>query len=155
MIRALRIRARAGVSGRDEGWVSIWLLGVIPLVFLAVGLVVDGGRAIAAHSAAVGIADQAARAAVDTLDQAGYRRSGDLRAVAPGAATAAGCGWVAAAHPGATCAAQVGVGGTVTVTTTVRYTPAILSAIGVGPLAATGSSQARPAIGDTTEIGAP
>ncbi len=134
---------------------TIWVLGMVPVMFMCLGLVVDGGRAISAHADAVGVADSAARIAVDRLDTRGYRDGGGVRAVAPGAAQAAACGWVATARPDASCSASIGAGGAVTVTVTLSYAPVVLSAIGVGGLTQTGTATARPAIGDRTEIDTP
>lgn len=132
----------------DEGAVMAWTLVMVVVLWMAVGLVVDGGRAIAAHVDAVGVADQAARSAVDQLDQTAYR-TGQTNPVAPGAAEAAACAWVARERPDARCTATRSGDG-VTVHVRIAYTPVVL--IGLASIPAGGTATARPAIGDITEV---
>ena len=143
---------RHGRAGDEGAAGAVWLLLIAGVVVLTGGLVVDGGRAIAARQQATGLAAEAARVAVDRLDTAGYRTTGDVLAVAAGSAQAAACSWVTAARPGAGCAAQVTAGGGVQVTVTIRYAPVVLAAAGVGPLHASGHATARPAVGVTGEV---
>lgn len=146
----------AGPGGDlERGSATVWLLLIVPVLVLAIGLVVDGGRALAARQQGAALAAQAARAAVDRMDTGGYRTGAGLRAVAPGSAQAAACGWVASARPDAGCTAAPGPDGTMTVTVTITYTPVVLTAAGVGPRLATATAVARPAIGADQEVDAP
>ena len=150
------IRRQTTSLGRaDRGSATVWLLLLVPALVFGAGLVVDGGRAITARQEAVGLAAEAARAAVDQMDVTSYRTGGGARAVAPGAAQAAACGWTAKYRPDAGCTASVAARGRVEVTVTLIYRPVILGAVGVGPRVVSASAQARPAIGDATEVGAP
>ena len=130
----------------------MWLLLFVPALVFGVGLVVDGGRAITARQEALGLASEAARAAVDQMDVGGYRTGGGVRAVAPGAGQAAACSWISAHHPGAGCVATLAGEGRVEVTVTLTYQPLILGAVGVGGQVVSASAQARPATGDTVEV---
>ncbi|MGJ7452803.1 pilus assembly protein TadG-related protein, partial [Aquipuribacter sp. MA13-13] len=49
----------------ERGSATVWLLLLVPALVFATGLVVDGGRAIAVRQEAIGLASQAARAAID------------------------------------------------------------------------------------------
>lgn len=163
---ALRAEPRARGAGaggtrnrepwdRDRGSATVWVLLLAPALFLGVGLVVDGGRAITARQEALGLASEAARAAVDRMDVTGYRGGGGLTAVAPGSARAAACTWVDEHRPDASCAATVGAGGRVDVTVEITYRPGILSAVGVGPQLVSATAGARPAVGDSVEVDVP
>lgn len=140
---------------RDRGSATVWTLLLAPALFLGVGLVVDGGRAVTARQDALGLASEAARAAVDRMDVTGYRGGGGLTAVAPGSARAAACTWVDDHRPDASCGATVGAEGRVDVTVRITYRPALLSAVGVGPQLVSATAGARPAVGDTVEVDVP
>jgi len=130
----------------------VWTLLIVPVMVLSAGLVVDGGRAISARQEAIGLASEASRSAVDQMDLGTYREGGGPRAVAPGAAQAAACAWVASSRADASCRASTGPGGLVQVTVTLTYSPVMLGAVGVGPRPVTGQAEARPAIGDDEEV---
>ncbi len=142
-------------GGNERGSATVWTVLIVPVTMLAVGLVVDGGRAITARQEAIGLASQAARTAVDQLDRGGYRNGGGVLAVAPGAAQAAACAWVARYRPDATCQASTGPGGAVHVEVSITYTPVLLGAAGVGPRVVRADADARPAVGDRQEVQAP
>lgn len=142
---------RARLRG-ERGSATVWLLLLVPALVFATGLVVDGGRAITARQEAIGLASQAARAAVDQMDLSGYRGSGAVRPVAPGAAQSAACTWIREHRPDARCAAITRDQGRVEVTVTLTYRPVILGAAGVSDRVISASAQARPAIGDTEEV---
>jgi len=130
----------------------VWLLLLVPALVFATGLVVDGGRAITLRQEAIGLASQASRAAVDQIDLSGYRSSGGLRPVAPGAAQHAACTWISEHRTDARCTAVTHAQGRVEVTVTLTYRPVILAAVGVSERVISASAQARPAIGDTEEV---
>lgn len=146
------LTTRGERCGADAGSATVWVLLMVPVLIFAVGLVVDGGRAISARQEAIGLASQAARKAVDQMDTGGYRAGGGVRAVAPGAAQAAACTWIGRYRPDASCTAVVRPGGQVDVTVTLAYTPVILGAAGMAPKTISVSANARPAVGDGQEV---
>ncbi len=155
-----RTHPREGAGGRppladERGSATVWLLLLVPALVFATGLVVDGGRAITVRQEAIGLASQAARAAVDQMDLTGYRGSAGLRPVAPGAAQSAACTWISEHRPDARCSAVTQEQGRVEVTVTLTYRPVLLGAAGVGERLVSASAQARPAIGDTEEVTTP
>lgn len=159
-----RPRPRAGAMsmpvarrplGGERGSATVWLILLVPALVFAAGLVVDGGRAITVRQEAIGLASQAARAAVDQMDVGGYRGGGGVRAVAPGAAQAAACSWISEHRTDAQCTARSEADGRVEVRVTLTYRPVILGAVGVSTRVVSASAQARPAIGDTTEVTGP
>jgi len=54
---------------KDRGSVSVWVVIVAAMTFLLLLLVVDGGEVMIAKAHAADIAEQAARAAADDVDQ--------------------------------------------------------------------------------------
>jgi len=123
---------------------AILMVGLIPMV----GLVVDGGAALAARGRAADLADQAARAAADALDPASLRGSSpsDLR-ISPAAAVSAGQAVLSFGGATGTVSIQ---GQTVTVTAHVARRAAILSAVGVNDLTGTATATATILHGTTT-----
>lgn len=78
---------------------SAFLVLLAPALFLLVGLVVDGGQAIAAHQQATAEAEQAARAGADALSRPGLE-SGSIVPDASAAVTAAENYMAQGGHPG-------------------------------------------------------
>ena len=71
-----RRRCRPGAppgEGTDRGSVTAYLLVTMVALFALAGLVLDGGAALAAHGRAADIAQQAARAGADALDETSLR----------------------------------------------------------------------------------
>jgi uncharacterized membrane protein len=58
------------MSRNERGSVSVWVVIVAAVAFLLLVLVVDGGEVMIAKAHAADIAEQAARAAADDVDQA-------------------------------------------------------------------------------------
>ncbi|GAA4194107.1 pilus assembly protein TadG-related protein [Microbispora amethystogenes] len=76
-------RARAVRRGAAErGSMSVFVVVFSGAVFLLAGLLVDGGAAINARLKAADIAEQAARAAADQIDEETLRASGQVRLLA-------------------------------------------------------------------------
>jgi Flp pilus assembly protein TadG len=133
----------AGVAGRmrgDRGSGTAWAIGVVAVVALLAGAVLDGGNAMAARVAALDIAQQAARAGANQLDLAALREQGVVR-LDPAAAQAAAT----------TFLSQAGATGTATATTTevvvtvTRSQPTkLLRAIGVNTIGMTATASAVP-----------
>ncbi|MEU0565532.1 flp pilus-assembly TadE/G-like family protein [Nonomuraea sp. NPDC005983] len=63
----------------ERGSMSVFTVLFSVVVFLLAGLLVDGGAAINARLRAADIAEQAARAGADRIDEAQLRRTGQVR----------------------------------------------------------------------------
>lgn len=122
-----------------------------PVLFAFAGLVLDGGRAIAARQRAVDIAEQAARSGVDALDETVLRSTG-VDSVDPTQARAAACRYVSMEDPDAGCAVRV-QGATVRVSVTTTTPTVLLGLIGFNRFTATGTATAAPVRGVAVEEG--
>ena len=144
---ASRIDA-AGDSDRDAGSISLFVVVIVLGLFAMLGLVVDGSARLVAQQRVTNQAEQAARAAAQSIDVTALR-AGDPVSLDTAAATRAATAYVAAV-PGMQDP-QVQVTAT-TVTVTVRTTvqPQILSIAGIGPLTVTGTGSAQLLRGTTT-----
>jgi hypothetical protein len=127
----------------DRGSVSLFLLLSAFAVFLAVGLVIDGGQKLRATQRADDDAAEAARAGLQSVQPASVVRGQPPR-VNNLAAILAGQHYLAAAGITGTVAVN---GDRIQVTTTISFTPAFLSVIGVGEQQVTGRADARLARG--------
>lgn len=78
------------MKARDRGDISVMAMLLMLVVFAASGLIIDGGRAMAARRHASNTAEAAARAAVATLTPLGDLDPVAARAAAIGHATRAG-----------------------------------------------------------------
>lgn len=144
MARPRRHRRLPGWAGRrraDRGSATAWALGIVLVVALLAGAVLDGGNAMAARVQALDVAQQAARAGANQLDLAALRNHGLVR-LNPAAAQAAA----------QTFLAQAGVAGTATATptqvsvTVTRPQPTLLlQAIGVDAITVAATASAVPA----------
>jgi Flp pilus assembly protein TadG len=76
------------LQGDDRGSASVFVIGLIVMLMVVAGLVVDGGRAVNARAAVSDDAEQAARAGANQLDLGALRGSGDVR-IDPAAARGA------------------------------------------------------------------
>ncbi|MBT8225652.1 MAG: hypothetical protein HKP61_15615 [Dactylosporangium sp.] len=74
---------------QDQGSATPWAIGVVAVVALLSGAVLDGGNAMAARVAALDLAQQAARAGANCLDATLLRDSGLVRLDPPAAEAAA------------------------------------------------------------------
>jgi Flp pilus assembly protein TadG len=148
-MKLLSQRFRALAADGDRGSVSLLAVVVAIGLIVMIGLVYDGGRALAAHERAAGIAGEAARAGANELDIEYLRATGIAR-LDPTAAQAAASNWIAAA----------GQDGTVTASTTeitvaiAIDTPAqLLAAVGIDTITVDAEATARPRVGVTTPFG--
>lgn len=129
----------------EQGMVTAFVVGVVFALFLAVGLVYDGGSVLAARRAADNTAAAAARRAAQELDVEGLYRGGPI-ALDPGAAYAAADAVVRAA--GQTVVEIVVDDREVTVVVGDRVPLSLLGAGGVvGPVEVRGRATARLAAG--------
>lgn len=74
----MRIRERTRADGED-GAASVFVLGLVVVLMIVAGLVVDGGRAVNGRSAAMDAAEQAARAGANQLAPESLRGDGGTR----------------------------------------------------------------------------
>ena len=125
----------------DDGAATVWALGVVLVVALLAGAVLDGGNAMAARVQALDVAQQAARAGANQLDLAALRNQGLVR-LNPAAAQAAAQAFLAQA--GATGSAQATVT-QVSVTVTRNQPTLLLQAVGVGVISVKATASALPA----------
>lgn len=114
----------------EEGQVTLLVLGLAVALFALAGLVVDGGRELAAEQHAYSLAEAAARAGAGALSPAGLHRGALV--VDPARATAAAQGLLrSAGHLGEVTVA----GATVTVTVAWSEPTEVLSLVGIDRLA--------------------
>jgi len=98
MVDAVR-KAVAARRGDETGVFTAMVVLLAPALFLLVGLVVDGGQAVAAHEHATAEAEQAARAGADALSRPTLLKG--TIAPDPQGAVAAAEGYMAqTGHPG-------------------------------------------------------
>jgi hypothetical protein len=141
-------------SSAERGSVTLWLVITVVGLFAAVGLVADGGQALAAKGRAISDAYGAARAGAEALDRAAFTQGGPP-APDPAAARSAAATFLseAGADPGRaliTITAQE-----VTVTVTLTSPTELLGALGINGLTVTGRGQARAIYGIPTSGGRP
>lgn len=130
----------------EKGSVTVWLVIVTVAMVAAIGLVFDGGTALALKGEAIADAYGAARAGAEALDQSSFARGG-----APSPDTAA------ASSAALSFLSQLGVepgranvtvnGAVVTVTVHLSSPATILAAVGAGPFTLTGQGSARAVFG--------
>ena len=113
----------ADIKRRDDRGAASILFAVVGVALLmATGLAVDGGRKLGALSEARDIADNAARAGAQMIDEDTYRSSG-IPALDPAAATQRAHAYLAThGHTGTVTVA----GAAVTVTVTITIDPTFL-----------------------------
>lgn len=142
----MRTKAQAD-RGCDAGYVSLYLVVVTIGLLVLAGLVLDGGRAIAARERAFDVSQQAARAGANALSQQSLRNAVPLSLDSTAA--------MAAAEKVLTTgdvAGDVSIDATtVTVRVTVYEPTVVLSIVGINELTANASASAEPIRGTTAE----
>ena len=115
------------IRGSERGAASV-LFAVLGLALLmATGLAVDGGRKLGALSEARDIADNAARAGAQMVDEDAYRASG-VSTIDPGAATQRAQAYLAAyGHSGTVTVSGTDVIVTVTITIDPTFLPGLMT----------------------------
>lgn len=63
----------------ERGSISLWMVGMVMVVFLVGGIAIDLWRGLAAHRQVASIVDAAAVAAGSGIDELAWRTTGDLR----------------------------------------------------------------------------
>lgn len=136
-----------GLEGGERGSVSLFLVVAVLALFLAVGLVVDGGSKLRATQRADDAAAEAARAAAQSVQPART-----VRGLAPqlDARAAVRAAQAYLAQAGVTGTA-VAIGPRVQVTTTSSFTPTFLSLVGAGTQRVAGRAEVRLARGVDSE----
>lgn len=127
----------------DRGSATAWAIGVVAVVALLSGAVLDGGNAMAARVQALDIAQQAARAGANQLDLGALRNQGAVR-LDPPAAQAAAEAFLRQAGATGTATATIAQ---VTVTVTRSQPTLVLQAIGVDAIGMTATATAIPQTG--------
>jgi len=146
-LRSLRVRRPGGERGSFTFAVIFWAL----MAMMLAGLVVDGGLAITERQHAGDIAEQAARAGADDLDQNALRAGKYVLAAdycdrAKAVATATGI------DPGALSCVRIGqltlatgqVVPTMTVQVQIQYSPILIGLVYSGQFTAVASATAHP-----------
>jgi Flp pilus assembly protein TadG len=138
---------------RDQGSATLFIVGVALAFLVFTGLVVDGGLALASRRDAANVAEEAARAGVQMIDERRLREDGTIE-LAPNAESVAlakvpgTIGNAAVSQPRANCA-----GTQCTVTFTVTRSTTLLQLAGIGTTSATVTGRARIARGVDQEEG--
>jgi Flp pilus assembly protein TadG len=138
-----RGRRRPGRWRSDQGSATAWATGIVVVVGLLAGAVLDGGNAMAARVQALDIAQQAARAGANQLDLTALRNDGVVRLDQAAARTAA---YQFLDQANATGTAAI-TATRVTVTVTGAQHTLLLQAIGVDSIGVKATATAVPATG--------
>jgi Flp pilus assembly protein TadG len=134
---------------RERGALMFWVVPIMIGLIAMLGLIVDGGNAIAARERAADVAQQAARAGADTLSPAALHASDPTDLTAdPGAVRAAAQRVLATA--GISNPTVVVTGESVTVSVTVHEKTQILSAFGLNDVSGSATSTATALHGSNT-----
>ena len=140
-------RGRTRLPSGDGGTVSLLMILMALGLFLATGLVVDGGQKLRATQRARDAAGEAARTAVLSVQPAGTVRG---RAPQVDAAAAVRAAQAYLTRAGVAGTATVAAG-QVQVEATSTFTPSFLSLVGLGQQTVTGTAAARLARGVVAE----
>lgn len=126
----------------EAGSVTLWLVIMTVSMIAAIGLVYDGGMALAAKGQAIGDAYGAARAGAEALDQGAFAGGGPVQ---PDNAAAISAAEMFLTQAGVTPSqSTIAISGAmVTVTVHLGSPAAILAAIGGRPFNVTGQGSAR------------
>jgi Flp pilus assembly protein TadG len=137
----------------DQGSATLFIVGVAVAFLAFTGLVVDGGLALASRRDAANVAEEAARAGVQTIDEDRLREDGVVE-LAPNA-TGVALAKVPNAIGNATVTSRSAVcaGTQCTVTITIRRSTNLLQLAGIGSTSATVTGRARIARGVEQEEG--
>jgi Flp pilus assembly protein TadG len=133
----------------ERGAAAVMLVLLTPVFFALAGLVLDGGRAIAARQRAADLAEQAARSGANSLDVSGLRATG-ADTINLTSAPSVACHYVATVEPGDGCATTVAPT-QVTVTVTTHTPTVLLGLIGINTFTTTGTASAQAVTGVVTQ----
>jgi Flp pilus assembly protein TadG len=143
---------RAPGPDRDRGTIALYTVLFTPVVFLLAGLLVDGGLAIHARQRAADMAEQAARAGANQIDEDALRATGEP-AIDTGRACPEALALLAEFDTATAGPAEcVPTTAEVTVTVTIRVELQLLSiAPGFHHFTMTSTASAHPDTGDNPE----
>ncbi|WP_018653538.1 TadE/TadG family type IV pilus assembly protein [Actinomadura flavalba] len=134
--------------GGDRGTVSLYVVMFAPIVLMLAGLLVDGGLAIHARQRAADVAEQAARAGANQIDEAALRRTGDP-VLDTGRARSAACALVRRYDSEAVPVSCTATTDRVDVTVRLTVRSQILGIIpGLGQFTMTSAATAHPVTGE-------
>lgn len=140
---------------RERGSISVFVLGLVVVLMVVAGLVVDGGRAVNARAEIMDDAEQAARAGANQVDVGALRGGTEVRLDGPAARTAAIDYLVQRGYDPARIQASADQA-QVTVAVSDDVPTALLSLIFIRTFQVEGTAVARAALGVDVEItGAP
>src|SRR4051794_34686368 len=128
---------------RDRGQVTILVVFLAVALIMCAGLVIDGGRQLAATRNARNVAAGAARAGAQALDTHAFRTANVAILDPTKARDAANAFLASSGYPGDVTTTPDAV----TVTITTRVDMLILNVVGVGPRTVTVTETARPVRG--------
>jgi Flp pilus assembly protein TadG len=150
---ALRRRPVAARAGDDRGAATIFVIGLSVMLFVLAGLVVDGGLAINARAEAADVAEQAARAGAQEINEDVLRGSGVVELSGEAAATAETFleSTSFAAEGGQITGITVNAD-EITVSVTRDYDTMLLSIINFDSFTVNSTATARPAVGIDGEL---
>jgi Flp pilus assembly protein TadG len=135
--------AMSAVRLAERGSATIFVVGFSLVLFAGAGLAIDGGRAINARDKATDVAEQAARAGADQLDQGALRDLGTV-VLDQEAARFRADSFVTVAGYGPTTSTNAN---TVTVRVSATYRTALLGIIGINSIDVSGIATASPITG--------
>jgi Flp pilus assembly protein TadG len=138
-------RTRLAGGATERGSATIFVVGFAIVLFAGAGLAIDGGRAINARDKATDVAEQAARAGADQLNQSALRNSGEI-VLDQDSARARADSFVAAAGYTPTTATTAT---SVTVRASATYRTALLGIVGINTIDVSGIATASPTTGAT------
>jgi Flp pilus assembly protein TadG len=153
-LTTLQRRLRAARAGDDRGAATLFVIGLSTMLLVLAGLVVDGGLAINARANAADVAEQAARAGAQQIDEGTLRGSGVV-VLAESDAAAAAAAFLDSSGFTAQGGSATGIdvtGDEITVGVTRQYDTMLMSLIGFNQFTVNAQATARPAVGIDDEL---
>lgn len=146
-----RWRATLAEGSTDRGAATVFVVGFSLVLFACAGLAIDGGRAINARDRVNDVAEQAARAGANQLDDGSLRAMKGAVVLDADAAQFEANRFVNQAntsHTAYTAYTTVAAdGGSVTVQVEETYQTAILGIVGINSMTVSGTATSSPATG--------
>lgn len=143
--RRRRTVPAANASPDDAGYVAVMVAGLVLAVMAAIGLLVDGSIALAAQRQANNLAEQAARAAGQAVDQNSYTAGLGPGVLDPAAARRAAEAYLAGS--GYAYTIEIVDARQVVVTVTVVSQTRLVSMVGVDSVTAVGTGRSTQLFG--------
>jgi Flp pilus assembly protein TadG len=154
MAHRIVVTLRAGLSTGDRGSASVFVVGMIVVLFALAGLVADGGRALNARVEIMDNAEQAARSGANQIDDASLRGTGAAR-IDPVAARDKAITFLSARGYDPARMTVTADANTVSVEVSDTVPTSLLQLAFIDSFDVRGSATARAALGINDEIGAP